>query len=260
MLARSLIGLLLLAGLAQAEDLEQAIHGYLAAADTDGAKSKSPWELELNLGVTVAAGNSDFVTATFGGKANRDFGKDWKFTSLLRVTYSESNGVETANEWILIGRLERVLSDKASVFFELLGEHDEQELLNYRIQGLGGYRRRLIKKELHELFGEIGAGVRHDEFRVNPDTVPFLYLGVDFKWQITKYLLYEQIIRLFPSLSDFGEFRFTWLSTFTTPIGERWDLRLTILDQYNSDPVAGVKSNDLQVTLSLVFTFNKKKE
>ena len=260
MLARSLIGLLLLAAAAQAEDLEQAIHGYLAAADAEGKGATSPWEIEVNLGITVAGGNSDFVTATAGGKAKRNFGKDWKLSSVLTIVYSEADGTETANEWILVTRLERVLSEKASVFVELLLEHDEQERLNYRIQGMGGYRRRLIHKESHTLFGEIGGGVRHDEFRVDPTTQPFLYLGVDFKWQITKQLLYEQIIRLFPSLSEFGEYRFTWLSTFTTPIGDRWDLRLTVLDQFNSDPVGGVKENDIQVTLALVFTFNKKKE
>jgi len=257
MLKRLMIALLAISSVGFAENLEQAVDGYLAAADP--APAPSLWNASGSLGLTITDGNSDTKTLALGAEADRAW-DPWHLFLKLSSIYAESEGDETANEQILTERLERALDEKASLFQDLLLEHDEQEDLSYRIQLTFGYKRKLIEKKDFELFGEAGAGILHEEFRTDTQDEAILQFAVSFKWQITKQLLFTQIVTIWPSLSETGEFRLTSESNFTTPIGERLDLRFSIVDRYDSNPPAGVTENDLQVTLSLVIRFTPKKK
>jgi putative salt-induced outer membrane protein YdiY len=262
---RYLLCIVLFCAAAQAETLEQAIHGYLADPDAEAAKPaakpapEQPWDITGGLGVALTDGNSNTLTVAFTLDAKKEWGP-WKSTTAVRITYAQADSVETASEWVLIERFERALSEVASVFVDLWLEHDEFESLDYRIQPTAGYKRRLVKKTNFELWGNIGAGFVHNEYRVNPDTEGIGQLGVDWTWQITKQLKYEQVILLYPSLSYGGEGRLVFSAKFTTPISDRIDGSLVITDQYNTMPVAGNKYNDLTVILSLAIKFTKPPE
>lgn len=267
---RCAFGLVVLCAVTQAEDveqflLEQAVHGYLAdpdaKADQPAAKPapEQPWDITAGLGVAYTDGNSNTLTVAFNLDAKKDWGK-WKSTTTVRITYAESESVETASEWILVERFERKLSEIASVFLDVWLEHDEFESLSYRIQPTAGYTRRLVKKENFELWGSVGAGFVHNEYRVNPDTEGIAQLGVNWTWDITKQLKYEQLIVIYPSLSYGGEGRLVFNAKFTTPLSDRIDASLVITDQYNTMPVGANKHNDLTVILSLAIKFTKPPE
>jgi putative salt-induced outer membrane protein len=259
---RHLFCLVLFCAAVQAETLEQAIHGYLADPDAGAAKpaaKSQPWDIKAGLGVAYTDGNSNTLTVAFTLDAKKEWGP-WKSTSAVRITYAESENVETASEWIFIERFERMLSEIASVYVDLWLEHDEFESLSYRIQPTVGYKRRLVKKENFELWGNAGGGFVHNEYRVNPDTEGIGQLGVNWTWQITKQLTYEQIIELYPSLSNGGEGRLVFQAKFTTPLSDRIDANLVITDQYNSQPVPGNEYNDVTVILSLSIKFTKPPE
>jgi len=257
MLKRLTIALLAISSLGFAENLEQAVDGYLAAADP--APAPSLWNASAALGLTVTDGNSDTKTLSAGAEADRAW-DIWHLFLKLSSIYAESEGDETANEQILTERMERTIDKKASLFQDLLLEHDEQEQLSYRVQLTFGYKRKLLEKKDFELFGEAGGGILHEEFRTDSQTEGIAQFAVSFKWQMTEQLLFTQVVTVYPSLSDTGEYRLTSESNFTTPIGKRLDLRLAIVDRYDSNPPAGVTENDLQVTLSLVIRLTPKKK
>jgi len=226
--------------------------GYLSAA----AETTTPWEITGALGFTLTDGNSDTIQLTVGAGAKREWTL-WKLGMKLGILYGESDGDQTASEWLFLERLERKLSEVATIFQDLLLEHDEEEDLRYRIQFTLGYNRRLVKKETFELWGNVGGGVLHEEFFDDSETEGIAQLGINFTWQITKQLKYAQVLTFYPSLSEGGEFRMYWESVFTTPISDRLDLRITILDRYDSNPQAGVEENDLTIAISLAIKFTK---
>lgn len=231
--------------------------GLLAAASPEATGTTKPWDIAGALGFTLANGNSDSITLTIGADAKREW-ELWKLAMKLGILYAESDGDQTASEWIFLERLERKLSERATIFQDLLLEHDEEEDLRYRIQLTFGYNRRLVKKEeTFELWGNVGAGVLYESFFDASDTEGIAQLGINFTWQITKQLKYTQVITFFPSLSEGGEFRMYWESVFATPIGDRFDLRLTILDRYDSNPQPGTDGNDLTIAISLAVRFTK---
>lgn len=237
---------------AAAEGLDGAVRDYLAAAE-DGA---SRWRVSGNLGLALTQGNSESFTVTSGLDATRSF-DPWRVTLKAVQVYARTEGVESANEAILTERLERALSERAWLFQELLLEHDEREELDYRIQLTLGYKRLLKKTDRLTWHAEAGGGVLHEEFRVDPETEAILQFGTDFVWKITDKLTYTQRFVFYPSLSESGEFRFLSESVFTTPLGEKVDLRLSIIDKFDSNPIAGVEENDLLVTLTLQVRLTK---
>jgi putative salt-induced outer membrane protein YdiY len=244
-----------------AKNVEEAVRrcvgqepsGYLSATADETEK---PWDITGALGFTLTEGNSDTIQLTIGADAKREWPK-WKLGMKLGILYGETDGDQTASEWLFLERLERKLSERATIFQDLLLEHDEEEDLRYRIQVTLGYNRRLVKKEKFELWGNVGGGVLYESFFNGSDTEGIAQLGITFTWQITKTLKYEQILTFYPSLSETGEFRMYWESVFTTPLSDRLDLRLSIIDRYDSNPQPGIDENDLTVALSIAIKFTK---
>jgi len=214
------------------------------------------WDFTAALGFTLTSGNSDSVTLLFGAEGKREW-ELWKLGMKIGILYAESDGNQTASEWIFIEKLERKLSERATIFQLLLLEHDEEEDLAYRIQLTFGYNRRLVKKEKFELWGNVGAGVLYESFFDDTRTQAIAQLGINFTWQITKTLKYTQVLTFFPSLSDGGEFRMYWESVFETPISDHFNLRFSIIDRYDSNPQPGVKDNDLTIGIALAVKFTK---
>jgi putative salt-induced outer membrane protein YdiY len=260
---RVLAALLGLSSLALPRPPDSEVRAYLEeTADRPPPtpeEEKPRWEVTGAVGMTATSGNSDTFTLAAGLEAKREW-EPWKLLIKLDTLYSKSDGDQNANEQTLTERLERALNEKESIFQDLLLEHDEQEELDYRIQLTVGYRRRLVNEERFKLWGEAGGGVLHEEFRVDPETEGILQFGFDFEWKLTKQLTYTQRFVIYPSLSEGGEYRFRSESRFTTPIGERLDLRLSIIDDFDSDPVPGVEENDVKVALTVAIKFTKPKE
>lgn len=250
-----ILGLALLAApaLAGARDygVEDAVHRFVAALD-----GGSPWEASGSIGAAYATGNSETLTAAGGLKASKTW-DPWTLKLQFDFFYGRSNGVEDKNEAIFQERLERQLTEKSWLFQDFLAEHDEQEELDYRLQLTLGYKRLLVKKEKFEMFGEIGGGVLHEEFRTGAETEAIAQLGVNWKWQVTDKLLYTQVFTVYPSLSEFGEYRVYSESIFTLPVSDRIDARLAIVDKYDSAPPAGVRENDLLITFGLQIKLTK---
>jgi putative salt-induced outer membrane protein YdiY len=215
-----------------------------------------PWEITGALGFTLTDGNSETITLAVTADAKREW-ELWKLFMGLRILYAETDGDQSASEWIFLERLERKLSERATIFQDFLAEHDEEEDLRYRLQLTLGYNRRLAKSEKFELWGNVGGGVLHEDFFNESETEAIAQLGITFTWQITKNLKYEQILTFYPSLSEGGEFRMYWESVFTTPVSDRFDLRLSIIDRYDSNPQPGIEENDLTIALTLAIKFTK---
>jgi putative salt-induced outer membrane protein len=257
MALRSIFALALLACVARAdgtdESLAAEVDRYVAAAEAEKPKG---WVGEASLGFAMTDGNSESMTLALALRAEREWDA-WKLLLRENSIFSEADGDESANEHIFLERLERKLSERASLFQDLFLEHDEAEGLTSRLILTVGYARLLKKNEKIELTGEVGGGVLDENFRGGGDnTEPVAQVGALLKWQINKQLLFTQGVKLYPSLSEGGEFRLLSETTLSTPVGEKLTLKLVILDKYNSDPPTGIEENDLTITLNLVYKFS----
>jgi putative salt-induced outer membrane protein YdiY len=251
MFTRILMSLALVASLASAENLKQAVHGYLNAVE-----STQPWIVTGIFGLSLTDGNSDTLSVTTGIDASKKW-DPWTLVLQAKSLYAENAGVESASEHIFSEKLSRALSEKASLWQMFVLENDSQEDLSFRILFTVGYERQLVKKEGYSLAVDVGGGVLHEEYHATNSTEGIAQIGFTVVWQITKNLKYEGRFVFWPSLSEGGEFRAMFLNTFTMPVNDRIDMRLEINDKYNSDPQGGNQENDLHVLLALTVKFTQ---
>jgi len=258
MFNRILTVLLLASALARAEDLEQAVQGYLLAASENPPPPATPWDVSGALGLAVTQ-NGDAITLTFNFEGKREWDDLWKLALKIYGVYEETDNVTTSSEYAFTERLDRKLTEKSALFQTLYLEYDEIEDLDLRLIFTVGYTRKLVEKEKFKLDGDVGVGWMHEDYTNTTNDDLIGQLGLRFEWQITKTLTYKQVFEYYPKLTDTPEFRFVSASTFTTPISDKIDANLVILDQYNSDTQAG-PPNDFKLLLTISIQFTKKKK
>jgi len=265
-MTRIFTGLAILAALSFADDrtgTEDAIDSYLDEAGTeqylaqaDDEAAKERWVGKVGLGFTYTDGTTKVLTLAYNAEAKREWDK-WIVNLVLTGIFSETDNVESANEHILFGRGDYKLDDKSSIYASLMLEHDSQENISLRIRLVVGYSRKLVKKDNFELSGDIGVGILNEDFMgiIPTKTEAIAVIAVRWKWQITKTVLYEQIISLDPSLSNGGEWRLTWISNFSMPVAKNLKFVLNIRDTYNTQPAPGTTHNQLVVAILLSYDF-----
>ncbi|MEM8883512.1 MAG: DUF481 domain-containing protein [Planctomycetota bacterium] len=241
---------------AEVETREDAIEAYFAQAEG----KELPWAVNGGIGLTFKDGNTDILTFAARLSAEKNWERDLlRFT--LQSIYSRDSGIETASEHILVQRWERYFGEKHRFWQQLWLETDSQESLSLRLVLTAGYGYRFVKTENFVLWGEIGGGYQGERFyggRENNEGIA--QINIEWTWQVTKQLLYEQVIQFWPSLSEGGEFKFIFDAKLTLPVSERWSFSLIVQDKYDSQPVDGNEKNDLTVIFTLNFDFTKKEK
>ena len=254
MAIRVLVVLSLLGGLLWAQDLEEEVESYLldAAAEPPPEKTKR-WVITGTLGGSITSGNSDTTTVTGGLKLERQWTK-WSMDINYLGLFEKVGGDEQNNKHILVATAKRPLGEHDSLFVTLLVEHDAAADLMVRAQPTAGYIWRQIDKKTFWLDFDVGAGFAYEDYSTTGDDTNIVgQLGLKFEWKITKQLTYTQRLVYFPNLSESPEYRLASVSEFVTPVSTKVNFKLTILDQYNSDPAPGTKNNDLTITFALQF-------
>jgi putative salt-induced outer membrane protein len=251
---RVLVVLSLFAGAVWAQDLEEEVEAYLLDAPAEPPPEKTlRWVITGAVGGSITDGNSDTTTVTGELKFERQWTK-WSMEMNYLGLFEEAGGVEQNNKHIFTAKAERSLGKHDAVFVLLLAEHDAAADLKLRLQPTAGYKWRQINKKNFWLDFDVGGGFVYEDYSTTgDDTNTVGQAGFKFEWKITKHLTYTQRLVYFPTLSDWPEYRLASVSEFVTPIGKDVNFKLTILDQYNSNPAPGTENNDLTVTFALQF-------
>lgn len=253
MAIRILVVLSLWAGAASAQDLEEAVELYLLDAPAEPPPEKTRrWVVTGAVGGSVTSGNADTTTVTGELKLERDW-TTWSMEISYKGLFEKSGGTEDNNKHIFVATANRPLGKHDSLFATLLLEHDAAADLKVRIQLTAGYKWRHVDKPGFWLDFDVGGGVLYEEYTTSEGTEAVGQAGLKFEWKITDQLTYTQRLVYFPTLSDFPEYRLVSLSEFVTPVGKNVSFKLSILDQYNSEPEPGTEHNDLTVTFALQF-------
>jgi hypothetical protein len=65
---------------------------------------------------------------------------------------------------------------------------------------------------------------------------------------------------LYPNLSETGEFRIAFDTTAVTRLSKNLGWQVTLSDRYTSNPIPGIKKNDLLMTTGVRVTFGAGKK
>ncbi len=207
-------------------------------------------------GFNGAEGNSQNFSAflAFNATSETDFDR-WDITA--RYFRSSSDNVVSQNEVNATILKEWLRPEQRHFWFTRANyQYDQFESWEHRVGAYGGIGYTFFDTPTWELDGRAGAGPQYEFGSVNEVTWEAL-LELDAAYHIAENHKIAGYNRLFPSLSEGGEFRnITGLAwTYKINRARGLSLKLGAENEYDSDPSEGDKKNDVKYYGALVFEF-----
>ncbi|GAA4343704.1 hypothetical protein GCM10023144_46920 [Pigmentiphaga soli] len=217
-------------------------------------KPDGAWRGAVNAGLSFAKGNTDATSVNVdanAGRATQDDRLNFYLTSLYGT--KKDNGVsdETANLLRLGGKYDRDLTGRVFAFGSLDAEHDKLQELDLRTVLAGGAGYHVIKNEntLFDLFS--GLSYNREKFTTETRNSLEVLLGEESNHKLTETSSLHQRFAVYPNVSDGGEYRIQFDAGVTTSITRRIELKLTLSNRYQSNPLPGVKKSDTLLLTSI---------
>lgn len=215
------------------------------------------WTKRMEIGGTFLAGNtqSDYITT---GLQLEKSDNDNRFEFEIGGRWGRSNGVRDANRWYGNATLDIAKKTNWIVFVTNKNTYDEFENLDWRGTISSGLGYRFIDEKDKRLIVRLGPGGTREIYN-SPQlkrTTLDMFAELEFKWPLSDHAKLEHKQTWTPSVDNGQIIRLTTETgiLFKLDNKDRWNLRLGLLQVYNSAPNAGRKKNDFTGSVSLVYT------
>ena len=243
------------------------------AYDAEIARLRNPrltdfWSGILDTGLSVTRGNSATLTYNLSAKAARVTTRDKisVYSTAVYATDATTPPSRTTAHAIRGGiRGDLNVDDRLFVFGFSDFEFDQFQHLDLRnVLGGGlGYHVINTKNTVFDVFG--GGDFEQEYFSPNPPIEPTsltrksgeIVLGEELNTKVNNRTTFSEKFSLFPNVSNVGEYRFQLDATAATRLKTWLSWQVTYSDRYLSDPLPGLKKNDVLLSTGLRLTFGK---
>jgi putative salt-induced outer membrane protein YdiY len=215
------------------------------------------WAGSASAGFALTDGNSDTSSVNVAYDVKRDAGGTYVFKSAGLFLYGKSEDVLTSDRLSFDGRLERKLTDRASLFGQTQYLRDVFKSIDYLVAPTVGLNYLLVKNERSELGVDGGVGgVWEKNPGLDTDLDGALTAGQRFSHKLTTTTeLIEKVAALW-KMDDFGDALYTFSIGFAASITGGTQLKVEFLDTYKAKPpLETVQKNDIATLVSFVYKF-----
>jgi putative salt-induced outer membrane protein YdiY len=225
------------------------------------------WSGLLDTGLSVTRGNSATVAYNLSAKAVRATSRD-KITVYSTAVYATDDTTppsRTTAHAIRGGiRGDLDVDDRLFVFGFTDFEYDQFQDLDLRNVLGGGLGYHVIKTK-NTTFDVFGGGDYEQEFFAANATFPTgltrktgeAVMGEEFDTKLNGRTTLSEKFSLYPNMSNTGEYRFQFDTTAATKLKNWLGWQVTYSDRYLSNPLTGLKKNDVLLSTGLRLTFGK---
>ena len=231
-----------------------------AAYEAEVARQRQAvWSGSADAGLSAARGNTDALVISLGTQVARTTQRDK--LSLYAASLFARNGASgvsvTTAEAIRGGaRYDRNISARLFGFALTDLERDKFQQLDLRLVFGGGlgYHARKTERTRLDLFA--GGSYNREKFStgLTRNSAEAL-VGEELSYKLSESTTLTQRAVLYPNLSEFGEYRFAFDLTGVTRLTRQLGLQATVSDRFQSNPLPGIKKNDLLLTTGIRVTF-----
>lgn len=236
--------------------LVAALLSFPLQANAQAADSAPPpLKGTLDLGLVAASGNTDILTFSLGEKLEYQKGK-WTVTQGFKMVNSQSEGVETANEYGAYVQPAYALSARLKGY--VLGSWDRNPFLGIaqRFQEGLGVSYGVVVGPKHFLTADLGFSYFQQDFTSGlSSTFPTARGQVAYKYALTDKAYLEDIFVYLPNLEDGNDYRINNQLSLVAPVVGRLALKASYLLQYQNAPQPGFGTTDNLYTTGLQVTF-----
>lgn len=216
------------------------------------------WKRTVDLGVIGSDGNSE----TFGARAAVGAARktDYMETTVgLSYVYNSDNGEKTKSRGELTARNDWLFGKESRWGFFAEGkiEYDEFQDWDWRLSGFVGPSYAFIRNDKTLLRGRVGIGGSYELGGDDNGFEPELLAGLDFEHAFNDRNKVFASVEYLPSLSDFPDYRLNSKAGWEILVDEKSgaNLKLGVVDRYDSDPGEGFKKNDIEYFITLGWSF-----
>jgi putative salt-induced outer membrane protein len=225
------------------------------------------WSGILDTGLSVTRGNSATLAFNLSAKAARVTTRD-KISVYSTAVYASDDTTppnRTTAHAIRGGiRGDLNVSDRVFVFGFTDFEYDQFQDLDLRNVLGGGLGYHVIKTK-NTTFDAFAGGDYEQEYFSATAAFPTgltrktgeVVLGEELDSKINGRTTLSEKFSLFPNVSDTGSYRFQFDATAATKLKAWLGWQITYSDRYLSNPLPGLKKNDVLLSTGLRLTFGK---
>ena len=217
------------------------------------------WKREVALGYNYATGNtreSQFSGNFLLSRKNKHI-DEW--TAKGNMYYSSAKRKMDAHKWYGMGRYAYSFGSMKGWynFYRVEADHDRFADIDYRFVPAAGVGYWFYDLPKLKLLLEAGAGYEHTSYRSNIKDkgnwvlVPRAF----FEKELFTNTKIRQDVSYYPAFEDFSDYRIHSETILDIAMNQKLSLRISLIDDYNADPPADTKDNDLRVISSLAYSF-----
>lgn len=213
------------------------------------------WNLDLQFGLNLRYSTREQQEMLAIGKYT--YGKEKLRETLdYNFTYGRTEGIRSANRMSGASKTEYDLSPQVYLFGLGGAGYDEVRRIDLQWEVSPGVGYQWVKKTDYVFKTEFGLSYQEQYFATGDELD--IYggrLAAIFTWRIWDKLVADGRGEIFPSFSDFGEYRVRLESTLKYPLRKNVSLNLIVIDLYDTNPAPGVENNDLQIRSAIGVKF-----
>ncbi|HEY3128290.1 MAG TPA: DUF481 domain-containing protein [Acidobacteriota bacterium] len=221
------------------------------------------WSGFADAGLSLTKGNSDTTTFNVGMKAARTTSRDKisvYFTSLYAKNNAVGRSITTADTIFGGTRYDFNVTDRLFAFGLTDLEYNKLQNLDLRLVLGGGLG--LHAKKTERTLLDVFAGASYNQEFFSTDLTrrsAEILLGEELSHKVSGATTISERFVLYPNLSETGEYRFTFDSSAATKLREWLAWQVSFSDRFISNPIPGIKKNDVLLTTGIRLTFGGKK-
>jgi putative salt-induced outer membrane protein YdiY len=225
-------------------------------------KLAQAWSGFVDTGLSLTRGNSETLNYNLGASADRTTERD-KVSVYAVSLFAKSTiaGVTTDTAKAVRGglRYDFNLGKQAFAFAFTDLEYDKFQQLDLRNVLGGGFGYHFIKTDTTMLDLFAGASF-NQEFFSNDITrrSAEVLVGNELSYELSGNVVFKERLAIYPNVSDLGAYRGQFDTSLLTKLNNWLGWQITLSDRYLSDPLPGIKKNDLLMTTGLRLTFGRE--
>jgi putative salt-induced outer membrane protein len=216
------------------------------------------WAGNFDLGLALARGNARTETLTNNFTAARATKHD-KISVHFNQIYATAlvDGVSSSTANAVRGGWSYNRDLNPRVFLTTLNEyeHDEFQSLNLRAVFGGGGGWNAVKTKKTTLSFQAGGDYERENYTTLNRNSAEVNFGDDLLWKASAVTSVTQSFRIFPNLSDTGQYRMNFDISGVTALKKWLGWHLTFSDRFVSDPLPGRLRNDVLLSTGLRVSF-----
>jgi putative salt-induced outer membrane protein YdiY len=228
---------------------------------TNAVPEKKPrWASFAEAGLTLARGNSETLLAT----ARIGTGKKWDKNEIslgaggaYGETKDQTTGKTTVNTEMgnVFGQYNRLFTERLYGYARAEGFHDGVADIEYRVTlspGVGYY---FVKNKATLLSTEIGPGYVLERKGGQEEDYATIRFGEKFEHKFNDRVRIWEAVEYLPQVEDFSNFILNAEIGIESSLSKALNLRIYVVETYNSVPAAGRKKNDAKLVAALAVRF-----